>query len=80
MAKVLHGIDAPDGSKCIASRDYEEYRIEVYFGSDRKMYFRVYPKQFDPDGKPILLDIFDRANTLSTATGYPPIDFWAVIG
>lgn len=74
----MHGIEPPAGSTIVASEEYAEYRLDVYFGTDQQMYCRVHPKQFDANGMPIRARMYGRANILAKDANYPPIKYWSI--
>lgn len=57
--------DLPEGSTCLASREFDEYRIELYVRRDQLRHAVVRPKMFLVDGRPNLRGLFTRMPAFS---------------
>jgi len=57
--------DLPVGSTCLASREFDEYRIELYLRHDKLRHAVVRPKMFLGDGRPNLRELFNRMPAFS---------------
>jgi hypothetical protein len=62
---LIEGVSPPAGSRVVAAGEYDEYRIEIFDGSDGHGYFVVYPKLRDRRGRPILAQMAERASMLA---------------
>jgi hypothetical protein len=73
----MEGCRAPQGSPIVASKEFEEYRLEVYQGTDGLMYSRLHPKP-GPDGHNFR-KMFGRMQKLAREAGYPAIDRYDIV-
>lgn len=55
----------PEGSTCLASREFDEYLIELYVRRDKLRHAVVRPKLFHGDGRPNLRELFTRMPAFS---------------
>jgi hypothetical protein len=73
----MEGSREPQGSPILASREFEEYRLELYQGTDGKMCSQLYPKP-GLDGHNFR-KMFGRMQKLARDAGYPAIDRYDIV-
>lgn len=73
---LIRGTPAPDGSSLLVSRDYDDYRLDIYYCPfDRNRYAHFHLKEQSQGRVP---DLHSRPHDLAAEIGQPPVKYWAV--
>jgi hypothetical protein len=71
----MRGIPPPPGSELVVSREYKEYRIELYRATDGTTFAVLHQKKFRDDGQPVRPHMYTDIQNLASEHNLRPVEF-----